>query len=294
MNPTKRKILLIGRSGSGKTSMRSISWEFNFKFMDCGGQDSYLENFFGSQRDRVFRNVEVLIYVFDVTRKDTEKDLNYLESSVFALSEFSPESKIFCLIHKVDLIPEEERENVIESYKEEIMKFLSKFSEILENPLKVTCFGTSIWNETLFLAWSKIVYSLIPKIQLLEEHLHSFCQICDAEEVVLFERSTFLVISASSSKTYQDIHRFEKISKFIKHFKLSCNKAHSPFQSMEIRNRFFTAFVDSFTANSYILVIISDPQIENAAISLNIQVARNHFENLVQKTRGNDDNALVI
>eukprot|EP01156_Anaeramoeba_ignava_P021289 Anaeramoba_ignava/c18659_g1_i1.p2 GENE.c18659_g1_i1~~c18659_g1_i1.p2 ORF type:complete len:106 (+),score=27.28 c18659_g1_i1:7-324(+) len=99
MNPTKRKILLIGRSGSGKTSMRSVIFanslardtqklnptididHTDVRFLgnlilnlwDCGGQDSYLENFFGSQRDRVFRNVEVLIYVFDVTRKDTEK-----------------------------------------------------------------------------------------------------------------------------------------------------------------------------------------------------------------------------
>lgn len=33
---------------------------------DCGGQDTFMENYFTSQRDNIFCNVEVLIYVFDV------------------------------------------------------------------------------------------------------------------------------------------------------------------------------------------------------------------------------------
>ena len=33
---------------------------------DCGGQAAFMENYFASQRDHIFRNVEVLIYVFDV------------------------------------------------------------------------------------------------------------------------------------------------------------------------------------------------------------------------------------
>lgn len=28
---------------------------------DCGGQDTFMENYFTSQRDNIFRNVEVLI-----------------------------------------------------------------------------------------------------------------------------------------------------------------------------------------------------------------------------------------
>lgn len=37
--------------------------------------------------------------------------------------------------------------------------------------------------------------NLIPNIRLLETHLNNFCRMCDADEVVLFERATFLVIS---------------------------------------------------------------------------------------------------
>jgi Ras-related GTP-binding protein A/B len=132
------------------------------------------------------------------------------------------------------------------------------------------CFGTSIWDETLYRAWSSIVYSLIPNIQDLEQHLNDFCAICNADEVVLFERATFLVISHATHATHRDIHRFEKISNIIKQFKLSCSKTQAQFQGMEVRNSNFTAYIDYFTANTYIMVIMSDQQIRKSSLSLTV------------------------
>ena len=51
-------------------------------------------------------------------------------------------------------------------------------------------------------AWSQIVYSLIPNVELLETQLNDFSTICAADEVVLFERATFLVISHISKLKY--------------------------------------------------------------------------------------------
>ena len=64
---------------------------------------------------------------------------------------------------------------------------------------KMQSFATSIWDETLYKAWSTIVYSLIPNVDLLESQLRDFASICAADEVVLFERATFLVISHTTS-----------------------------------------------------------------------------------------------
>lgn len=58
----------------------------------------------------------------------------------------------------------------------------------------------------------------------LEKNLAQFCETINADEVVLFERSTFLVISHHDAKGHEDVHRFEKISNIIKQFKLSCIK----------------------------------------------------------------------
>jgi Ras-related GTP-binding protein A/B len=63
----------------------------------------------------------------------------------------------------------------------------------------MTCFATSIWDETLYRAWSAIVYSLIPNVGILKSQLDDFRTICGADEIVLFERATFLVISHISS-----------------------------------------------------------------------------------------------
>jgi Ras-related GTP-binding protein A/B len=60
------------------------------------------------------------------------------------------------------------------------------------------CFATSIWDETLYRAWSQIVYSLIPNVEQLEAQLSEFSGICGADEIVLFEKATFLVVSHTS------------------------------------------------------------------------------------------------
>ena len=46
-------------------------------------------------------------------------------------------------------------------------------------------------------AWSAIVYRLIPNVQQLEMNLDSFAVILEADEVLLFERATFLVSCVS-------------------------------------------------------------------------------------------------
>ncbi|XP_064430197.1 ras-related GTP-binding protein B isoform X6 [Mirounga angustirostris] len=270
----KKKVLLMGKSGSGKTSMRSIifanyiardtrrlgatildrlhSLQINsslstyslvdsvgntktfdvehshvrflgnlvLNLWDCGGQDTFMENYFTSQRDNIFRNVEVLIYVFDVESRELEKDMHYYQSCLEAILQNSPDAKIFCLVHKMDLVQEDQRD---------------------------------------------------------------------------------LVISHYQCKKQRDAHRFEKISNIIKQFKLSCSKLAASFQSMEVRNSNFAAFIDIFTSSTYVMVVMSDPSIlihsfgclylfcwlfppllpsASAATLINIRNARKHFEKL--------------
>lgn len=244
---------------------------------DCGGQEAFMENYFSSQRDHIFRNVEVLIYVFDIESREAAKDMRYYRSCLEAILQNSKEAKIFCLVHKMDLIPEDQRDEI----------FRQKDGELraISLPLKITCFKTSIWDETLYKAWSSIVYSLIPNVRVLESNLDRFASIMEADEVVLFERATFLVIAHSTHTTHKDAHRFEKISNIIKQFKLSCSKSQAAFHSMEVRNARFAAFIDVFTSNTYVMVITSDPSIQSAAILINVQNARSHFEKFIQISR---------
>eukprot|EP00127_Corallochytrium_limacisporum_P000757 Clim_evm43s25 gene=Clim_evmTU43s25 len=294
----KKKVLLMGKSGSGKTSMRSIIFanyiardtrrlgatidveHSHVRFLgnlvlnlwDCGGQELFMEKYFASQRDHIFKNVEVLIYVFDIESKEFEKDMADYYECLKAIQENSKNAKIFCLIHKMDLVPEDER-NATFAEKDYELKRRSQ-------PLQVECFRTSIWDETLYRAWSSIVYSLMPNVNQLEANLKVFAQLMEADEVVLFERATFLVVSHVSRVQHPDVHRFEKISNIIKQFKLSCSKAQAKLEDMEVKNSNFVAFIDSFTSNTYIMVIMSDTSISSAASLFNIANARSHFEAL--------------
>ena len=54
-------------------------------------------------------------------------------------------------------------------------------------------FGTSIWDETLFKAWSQIVQMLLPNAGHVGLALNRLADALDSDELILFEKSTFLV-----------------------------------------------------------------------------------------------------
>jgi Ras-related GTP-binding protein A/B len=94
---------------------------------DCGGQYRFFESYFES--DTIFRNVEVLIYVFgmfiffmsylpsnetlkktDIDSGDLPNDIALFIGIMEAMERCSPDASIFILIHKMDLVAEEDRD----------------------------------------------------------------------------------------------------------------------------------------------------------------------------------------
>ena len=124
--------------------------------------------------------MQVLIYVFDIESREVAKDMDYYASCLSAVKANSKNARVFCLVHKMDLVPEEQREPVFMQRERELKKLAQPLG------LQVTCFKTSIWDETLYRAWSLMVYSLIPNRESLEAQLDKLCLVCHADEVVLF------------------------------------------------------------------------------------------------------------
>ena len=302
-----KKVLLMGRAGAGKTSMRSIIFanygtketgrlhptnqveHSSFRFMgnlmlslwDCGGQDVFMENYFDSQREHIFKNTLVLIYVMSASAivseaaPDSNKELTYYRNTVDSLRQLSPEAKIYVLLHKSDLIPPHER-----------TLLFTKTSDTLRNiaaGLSVETFITSIWDESLYKAWSRIVHTLMPNMDQLERELMFIAETIDADEVVLFEKSTFLVIANATRKNFTDSLRFEKISNIVKQFKLGVSREHNTFSTLDIKTAAFRAYMDRFTANTFILVVTSKNDIQPAATVYNVSAARAHFVKLTQQ-----------
>ncbi|GAC73468.1 ATP-dependent RNA helicase [Moesziomyces antarcticus T-34] len=391
----KRKVLLMGQSGCGKTSMRSLIFSSyraadtrrlgstldvehsHVRFLgnlvlnlwDCGGQQSYMDSYLDKQRSQVFSTVGVLIYVFDLVGaeggeeglEEWERDLRYYKDCISALYQYSPDAQVFCLLHKMDLVDKSRRASVYSSRVKELRRKSREVAQAAANAraapdgFRVHCFATSIWDESLYRAWSRIVQTQIPALGVLERHLQQLADTCSASEVVVFERTTFLVIAKTAcssaaplsssfnkdsiqptsagryvydedeeglegfrdtqgrvastplgsgfitSSTHPAAHseamafgtraggldpeRFEKVSELIKNFKLSCQKlpaksSQCEFQAVELKAPNFSAYIDSLTSNTYIMLLVRDPSIQMASIKLNVQLARDHFERL--------------
>jgi Ras-related GTP-binding protein A/B len=68
--------------------------------------------------------------------------MHYYQSCLEAILQNSRGAKIFCLIHKMDLVQEEQRDVIFREREAELKR--------RSLPLDITCFRTSIWDETLY------------------------------------------------------------------------------------------------------------------------------------------------
>lgn len=324
---SRKKLLLMGRSGSGKSSMRSIIFSnysaldtrrlgatidvelLHLRFLgnmtlnlwDCGGQTVFMDNYFTNQKDHIFKMVQVLIHVFDVESKLINKDIEIFIKSLTNLQQYLPGAKVFVLLHKMDLVQIDKRQELFEIMMEKLQKISNPYH------FKLIGFPTSIWDESLYKAWSQIVCSLIPNINLFNNNLIEFNSILDAEEIILFEKTTFLVISSTASIQQQqqqqksidndqdsqveelDPKRFEKISNIIKTYKQSITKLRTNFKNLIIRGSNGTNFyIDIITDNMFIMIVLKDKkdtqnmiqQHEELLILDNIKAARKWFEKI--------------
>lgn len=56
----------------------------------------------------------------------------------------------------------------------------------MDNTIGMTikeCFGTSIWDDTLYKAWSQIVQLMIPNMAFIKDTLKQFSTVSDCDEV---------------------------------------------------------------------------------------------------------------
>ena len=175
----------------------------------------------------------------------------------------------------MDLVMEDKRDEIFEKRKKQLEEKSANF--------QIKCYPTSIWEASLYKAWTQIVSELSPNRAKIEKSLQNFVEACEADEVVLFEKNTFLLcFSYSSDKeggpNTNDDQRFEKISHIIKKFKLSCMSSNSSFKSMVIETKNYSAYMDEFTNATYILVILSNKKVSLELLKLNAALCRQSFE----------------
>lgn len=240
-----------------------------------------MENYLSQQRQHVFSNVGVLIYVFDIESRDFDRDLLTYRSIIGALGQFSPTASIYILVHKMDLVVPSQREDI---YNDRVSLIRSKSDTFDPTP-----FATSIWDQSLYKAWAEIIHDLVPNLDQIEKHLGSLGKIITAEEILLFERSSFLVVSSWTSDTGSEnptTDRFERLSNIIKNFKQSTSrytgtpKSAEQFSLFELKLNIFSMFIVKFTTNTYLAVVIPPGEERFNCALENCKIARKEFEDL--------------
>ena len=112
-----------------------------------------------------------------------------------------------------------------------------------------------------------MIQSLVPDSQRLQKQLNSLAELTECDEIVLFERSTFLVLASSNNELNLDPYRFEKISNTIKQFKLvttlgwltwvMCRKYRSSYEGFTIQDGHTVICMKPFTEYTSIMVVSS-------------------------------------
>ncbi|KAK8833212.1 hypothetical protein WA577_002826 [Blastocystis sp. JDR] len=286
------KVLLIGNCDAGKTSMRSIIFanyeakdakfavaqvqvqflgNLVLNILDCGGQERFLNETFTTKSKDIFSDVSMMLFVFDVASEQTAvTDWIIYQKAIDRITTYSPDALIYVLVHKMDKISSDQKKSKLDFYTEK--------AKSLSNGKSIRVFGTSIWDETLYLAWSNVIQSLVPDSQRLQKHLNSLAEFTECDEIVLFEHSTFLVLASSDNTLPLDPYRFEKISNRIKQFKLVTTKYRSSYEGFTIRDGERIICMKPFTEFTSMMVVSSLSRTNEALISLNLDCVRDDFK----------------
>ena len=143
------------------------------------------------------------------------------------------------------------------------------------------CFPTSIWESTLYKAWSFIIGSIVPNIDRIKELLGKYSIACKADEVILFEKNTFLNITSFSGVYVKTDERIEKICSMMKKFKSACRNDSKKFNHFLLQNIRNNIYLDEFVNNTCIMIVLSDKRISLEFLKINLQICKKSFKELM-------------
>ena len=217
-----QKILLLGRAGTGKTTIKKIifegfdpkellvnpldptrglspsvySWlDLKIGLFDSSGQEleSLLNN--KDEYDLAFNNTDAVIYIFDYPTwvGNPEEIIAEIQKIQKIIEDDSYSAKIIIFIHKIDLINNENRKDT-----------LKEITEVLKEKLPFSVFYTSIHPEFIFSTYNafyEILASYSEETFHLKEILDDFIKE-SSKSMFFITNQNNSIISQSTSKDF--------------------------------------------------------------------------------------------
>ena len=150
-----------------------------------------------------------MIWVLDA-QDDYLEPIGRLTETILHLQQTYPDIKYSVFIHKTDSLTDDFREDTVRDIIQRITDDL--FDNGLENP-PVSFYPTSIYDHSIFEAFSKVMQALVPQLPTLEALLNTIAASCKFEKVYLFDVLSKIYIA--SDTTPVDMAAYELCSDYI-------------------------------------------------------------------------------
>ncbi|XP_029451278.1 ras-related GTP-binding protein D isoform X2 [Rhinatrema bivittatum] len=215
----KPRILLMGLRRSGKSSIQKVVFHkmspnetlflestnkicredvsnssfVNFQIWDFPGQIDFFDPTF--DYEMIFRATGALIFVID-SQDDYMEALARLHLTVTSAYKVNPDINFEVFIHKVDGLSDDHK---IETQRDIHQRANDDLADAGLEKIHLSFYLTSIYDHSIFEAFSKVVQKLIPQLPTLENLLNIFISNSGIEKAFLFDVVSKIYIATDSS-----------------------------------------------------------------------------------------------
>ena len=143
----------------------------------------------------IFLGCGALIFVIDA-QDDYQEALLKLTQTVTKAYKVNPRIKFEVFIHKVDGVSDDFK---IESQRDITSRALDDLTDLGMSQIQLNYYLTSIYDHSIFEAFSKVVQRLIPQLPTLENLLNIFISHSGIEKAFLFDVFSKIYIATDCS-----------------------------------------------------------------------------------------------
>mmetsp|Transcript_24001 Transcript_24001/g.42322 ORF Transcript_24001/g.42322 Transcript_24001/m.42322 type:complete len:446 (-) Transcript_24001:47-1384(-) len=158
--------------------------------------------------DLIFGNCAALIYVLDAQGDPATEAMKEMHSVISVAREINPNIRIEFFIHKVDgdlFLSEDLKLECQREFQEQIEMELEEDMDI--DDMNLCYYLTSVYDHSIFEAFSKVVHKQIPQLAAMENLLNILIASCAIEKAFLFDVVAKIFIATDHNPV--DIQSYE-------------------------------------------------------------------------------------
>lgn len=192
---------------SSRPTNEQFSLLIDLSVMELPGQLNYFEPNYDSER--LFSSVGALVYVID----SQDEYLNALTNLAMIIEyayKVNPKINFEVLLHKVDGLSEDYK---VDAQRDIMQRVGDELLDLGLEGIQVSFYLTSIFDHSIYEAFSRIVQKLIGELPSLENMLDNIAQYSSIDKVFLFDVNSKIYVATDSTPV--DIQTYEVCADFV-------------------------------------------------------------------------------